>query len=102
LRNGDRSVQDLGPRYKRNEHFVYRKIEEETILVPIRDNVGDMACIYKLNEVGALIWENLDGEKTLQDIKDRIAEAFEVSDREAETDLNHFMDQLKEIEAIIL
>jgi hypothetical protein len=95
-------VQDLGPRYKRNDHFVYRKIEDETILVPIKDNVGDMACIYNLNEVGAFIWENLDGEKTLQDIKDRISEAFEVSGHEAEMDLYQFIDQLKEIEAIVI
>jgi hypothetical protein len=41
--------------YKRNENFVFRQIENETILVPIKDNVGDMNCIYNLNEVGAFI-----------------------------------------------
>jgi len=87
-------------KYKRNENFVYRKIQDETILVPIKDNVGDMGSIYNLNEVGAFIWEHLDGKKTLLDIRNMIIEEFEVSPKEAEEDLVAFVSQLKEIEAI--
>ncbi len=93
-------MQKLDQRYKRNEDFVYRKIENETILVPIRDNVGDMSCIYNLNEVAAFVWEHLDGERSLGDLKNMVTQEFEVSAREAEEDLNEFVSQLKEIEAI--
>jgi hypothetical protein len=87
-------------RYKRNEDFVYRKIENETILVPIKDNVGDMGCIYNLNEVGAFVWEHLDGEKTMDDLKNMVTEEFDVSGSEAEKDLNDFVGDLIAIEAI--
>jgi methyltransferase-like protein len=86
--------------YKRNEDFVYRKIENETILVPIKNNVGDMGCIYNLNEVGAFVWENLDGEKTLDDLKDMVTEEFDVSVNDTETDLYEFINDLEEIDAI--
>jgi hypothetical protein len=33
---------DLELIFKRNENFVFRKIGDEMILVPIKDNVGDM------------------------------------------------------------
>ncbi|MGD8765332.1 MAG: PqqD family protein [Desulfobacteraceae bacterium] len=90
----------MNRRYKRNEDFVYRKIENETILVPIKNNVGDMGSIYNLNEVGAFIWENLDGEKTLGDLKNMVTEEFDVSDQEAEEDLIQFVGDLIDIEAI--
>ena len=93
-------MQDLENRYKRNEHFVFRKIDNETILVPIKDNVGDMGSIFNLNEVGAFIWEHLDGRNRLLDIKDMISEEFDVSSQEAEEDLCEFVGQLKEIEAV--
>lgn len=93
-------MKNLDQRYKRNEDFVYRKIEDETILVPIKNNVGDMGSIYNLNEVGAFIWEHLDGEKTLEDLKNMVTAEFDVSDQEAEEDLIQFVDDLKDIEAI--
>ncbi len=90
----------MNPRYKRNQDFVYRKIENETIFVPIKDNVGDMGCIYTVNKMGSFIWENFDGQNTLDDILSMITEQFDISAREAEEDLNAFVSQLKEIKAI--
>jgi hypothetical protein len=92
---------DLEKTYKRNENFVFRKIEKETILVPIKDNVGDMGYIYNLNELAAFVWENLDGKDRLLDIKNSIVEEFEVSAQQAEEDLGEFVDDLKEIGAIV-
>ena len=91
---------DLEKKYKRNENFVYRKIENETILVPIKNNVGDMSCIYNLNAVGAFIWDHLDGEKTLSDILNLITDEFDVSDQDAEIDVCDYISDLKEIGAL--
>ena len=93
-------MHNLEQRYKRNENFVYRKIENETILVPIKENVGDMSCIYNLNEVGAFIWEQLDGKKTLNDILNRITEEFDITVQDAQIDLSDYISDLKEIHAI--
>ena len=88
--------------YRRNENFVFRRIEDETILVPIKDNVGDMGSIYNLNEIGAFIWEHLNGERNLEAVRDKILEEYEVSPQEAETGLNEFINDLIEIEAVRL
>lgn len=93
-------MQNMDQRYRRNENFVYRKIENETILVPIKDNVGDLSCIYNLNAVGAFIWENLDGEKTLEDIRNKLTEEFDITAQDAEIDLNDYISDLKEIGAL--
>jgi hypothetical protein len=88
--------------YKKNESFVFRKIEDETILVPIKDNVGDMGSLYNLNEVAAFVWEQLDGHKSLGDIKQRLVEEYEVSVEEAEDDLSEYIARLTEIDAVTL
>ena len=86
--------------FEKVQNFVFRKIEDETILVPIKDNVGDMGCIYNLNEIGAFVWQHLDGHKSLLDIKNRVLEEFEVSAKQAADDLFGYVAQLKEIDAI--
>lgn len=93
---------DLEHCYCRNESFVFRRIEDETILVPIRDNVGDMGNIYSLNEIGAFIWEQLDGRQHMAAVKEKIMDEYEVSPQEAEADLSAFMNDLIEIEAVRL
>ena len=94
-------MEDVNKQYKRNKNIVFRKINDETILVPIKDNVGDMGFIYNLNEVGAFVWENLDGEKGLLHIRNMILEEFDVSSDKAEEDLCGFVSQLREIDAIV-
>ena len=92
---------DAQQTYKRNENFVFRQIDNETILVPIKDNVGDMNCIYNLNELGAFIWQHIKCKNSVADIKEMILSEFEVSESQAEADLNEFVNDLKEIEAIV-
>ena len=87
--------------YKRNKNFVFRRIENETILVPIKDNVGDMNCIYNLNAVGAFIWQNIKCKNSVTDIKKMILSEFEITESQAEADLNEFVKDLREIEAIV-
>ena len=93
---------DLEQCYYKNESFVFRRIENETILVPIKDNVGDMGSIYSLNEIGAFIWEQLDGTRNLKTVKDKILDEYRVSSQEAEADLRSFVADLIEIDAVYL
>jgi hypothetical protein len=86
--------------YRRNDNFVSRRIENETILVPIRNNVGDLDCIYSLNPVGALVWEQLDGVATIEAIRDRIVGEYDISAVAAEADLNAFVAEMESISAI--
>ena len=93
-------MQTLYRVYQKNQNFVFRQIDDETLLVPIKDSVGDMGAIYNLNSVAAFVWRHLDGQKTLQDIKQLISGEFEVSGPIAEQDLTEFVSELERIDAI--
>ncbi len=86
--------------FDKSPNIVSRKIADEVILVPIRQNVGDLESIYTLNEVGAFIWELTEGKRKVKDIKEMIVEEFDVSPQVAEKDLMEFIQQLEEINGI--
>jgi methyltransferase-like protein len=94
-------MQTLDRVYQKNQNFVFRQIDDETLLVPIKDNVGDLCSIYNLNPVAAFVWQHLDGKKTLNDIKDLMTGEFAASDPDAQQDLTEFVGQLEEIDAIL-
>ncbi len=93
-------MQSLSAVLQKNPSFVSRKIVDEVILVPISHKVGEIDCLYALNEVGARIWDLIDGDRSLQDLRDAIVAEFEVSETEAQEDLAVLIEQLKEIGAI--
>ena len=86
--------------YKQSDSIVSRKIADEFLLVPIKQNVGDLESIYTLNEVATRVWELIDGKKKVKEIKDKIVEEFEVTPQEAEKDLASLVKQLLAVEAI--
>jgi hypothetical protein len=87
--------------YTKSDSIVSRKIADEFILVPIRQNVGDLESIYTLNETAARIWELIDGKITVREMKEKMVEEFEVTPEQAEKELIEHLQQLEEIEAII-
>jgi len=66
----------------------------------IRRKVGDLESIDNLNQVGARIWELIDGKRQVHEIRDLIVAEFEVSQEEAEKDLLTLLQQFTEIVAI--
>jgi len=93
-------VANLQQIYRKDPNIVSREIVGETILVPIRQNVGDMESIYTLNETAALAWSLLDGDLTLEQIKDLIVEEYDIDDQDAANDLLELIAQLDEIGAV--
>jgi hypothetical protein len=87
----------MGSVFSRNEDIVFRKIEEEYILVPIRSNVGDLESLFILNGTGARVWELLDGKRTLEEIKSAVLDEYDISSEEAEADIKEYITALGEI-----
>lgn len=87
-------------RYERNPDFVFRKIVDEMILVPIRADVADMEAIYTLNEVGAFIWERLDGQATLSEIEAAVLDEYDAGTDVIAKDLVAFIQELDSVGAV--
>lgn len=81
---------------KKNHKIVVRKIEDETILMPLYSTSEEIDCIYTLNDAAARIWELIDGKRTLGKIKKIFLDEFDVTEEE----LADFLKDLEEIRAI--
>ena len=91
---------DLDKVYCVNDRVASRKIVDELILVPLRDSVAEMESLYSLNEVGARVYDLVDGKRAVRDIIAAIVEEFDVSAEQAEGDVTQFIEQLVSIKSI--
>lgn len=73
---------------------VSREIAGETILVPVRGTLVDLQRIWSLNPVAGCIWQMLDGQHRLGEIRDRILASFAVEKEEADSDIREFISEL--------
>ncbi len=80
--------------------MVFRRIETETFLVPIKSNAADLDNIYILNEIAARIWELIDGTHSTEDIKNTILEEYDVTPEQADADIKEFIAALEGIRAL--
>jgi hypothetical protein len=95
------SLQDfLDKRFFKDPTFVYRRIADECILVPIRGQMADLNYIYVLNPVANRIWELIDGQNRVMDIQAQIAAEFDAGSQEVGQDLEEFLAELAEIGGI--
>ena len=88
--------------YERNDRVVSRRIVDELILVPVRQSVADLETLYTLNEVGARVYELIDGKRSVGEILEAIITEFEVDRQTARSDVETFVQQLVEIDGIRL
>ncbi|MGI6278016.1 MAG: PqqD family protein [Brevefilum fermentans] len=84
----------------RNEDFVFRRIVEEMVLVPIRQNVAELDSIYTLNELGAFIWEQLESPRSHAELEEAILAEYEIDAETVRTDLASFIEALLRIGAV--
>ncbi len=80
--------------YRQRKDIVTRSIAGETLLVPISDKLADMEVLFSLNEVGAFIWERLDGTGSLDSIQDRVLDEFDAEAKQVNQDLTALINDL--------
>ena len=83
--------------FVRSESVVARVVGGETLLVPIRAKVGDLASIYSFNGTGSLIWKLLESPRTVAQLAAAVAEAYEVDSAQAEQDVTNFVSEMKSV-----
>jgi Coenzyme PQQ synthesis protein D (PqqD) len=87
---------DPAPRFLlRSKTVVCRQIAGETLVVPIRGKVGDLAYIYSFNETGSALWAALEHPRSLQNLTSLLYESFEVTWDDAQRDAHTFVEEIQ-------
>jgi hypothetical protein len=87
--------------FVRSRAVVSRVVAGETLIVPVRGKVGDLASIYSFNETGSLIWRLLDTPRTVGEVVGAVAEEYQV-DTEVDTekvrqDVLRFLSEMRAV-----
>ncbi len=85
--------------FRRNDALVSRRIAGEFFLVPVR--CADAQQLFVLNPVGAFIWQELDGVRDVEAVRQNLLENFELSGDEARDDLVEYLAVLRDAELIV-
>jgi hypothetical protein len=78
----------------RSQAVVSRTVAGETLIVPVRGKVGDLASIYSFNQTGSLVWRLLETPTTVAAIVAAMAREFDVTQERAESDAVRFVREM--------
>lgn len=86
--------------FHKNKDIVSRRVAGEMLIVPVRGRLADMQRIFALNPVAEYIWQALDEEKSLREIRSALLSRYTIEEEQADTDIRDFIQELKEAELI--
>ena len=81
--------------YRRSQAVVSRQIAGETLVVPIRGKVGDLASIFSFNETGSVLWTALEHPQSLESLASLLCQSFEVGWDDARRDADAFVREMQ-------
>ena len=86
-----------GSIFMKNQNVVFRQIGDESLLIPIANEVGDLSNIYNLNELATKIWEYIDGERDVNEICRLITDEYDAPMDVVMNDMVEFINDLDDI-----
>ena len=78
----------------RSREVVSRCVGGETLIVPVRGKVGDLASIYSFNTTGSLIWKCLEKPTTVNEIAAELEREFAVTREQAQCDVARLVGEM--------
>ena len=86
---------------KVSNEFILRQLAGENLLVPVGSAAARFNGLITMNELGCFIFEALQTEHSRDQLLEAILTEYEVDEAAASADLDGFLDQLRELGALI-
>ena len=86
---------------KVSNEFILREIAGEYMLVPVGSAAASFNGLITMNEVGCFIFNALRTEQTEDALVEQITAEYDVPARTALADLREFLDQLRQVRALV-
>ena len=80
---------------KLNGTFTLREVAGEILVIPVVKTALTLNGMIILNPVSRVIWECLEKSVEYEEILKAVTDSFEVSEQEARSDLDEFIEELR-------
>lgn len=85
---------------KIKENFVLRQVAGTWVVLPLATETVDFSDMLKMNESGAFIWKELETGADREGLVKALTGEYSVTEQQAATDVNEFLDKLMQIGCI--
>lgn len=80
--------------FVRSQSVVSRRVCGETLIVPVRGKVGDLASIFSFNEVGSLVWQLLEVPRNVSELVSAVEREYHADPQQAQQDVSKFLNDM--------
>jgi hypothetical protein len=81
-------------RFRRSTSVVTSEVACETVVVPVKGEVGDLDAIFSFNEIGADVWALIEEDCSLGELTTWVFDHYAVSRSKAQKDIREFIVEL--------
>jgi hypothetical protein len=75
--------------------YVLKNVSNKHIVVPVGEEAINFSGLITLNESGKLLFETLGNDVSLDDLVNKLLDAYEIDEETARKDVNDFVVKLK-------
>lgn len=79
---------------KTNKGVIYRNIAGEHVLIPVGSIAMDQNGMFVMTELGAQIWQMVDGGATKEEIITALLKEYEVGESRLRADVEDFLQRM--------
>ena len=80
--------------------YMLKNIANTYVVVPVGSRSVDFSAIISVNETGAFIWRQLEQDTTPEQILQNMLQEYEVTEAQAQADIDVFIQKLREAELL--
>jgi len=81
-------------RFRRSTSVVTSEVACETVVAPVKGEVGDLDAIFSFNEIGADVWVLMEEDRSLAELTTWVFDYYDVSRSRAQNDIREFIVEL--------
>ncbi len=85
---------------KVKQDFMIKKILDDYIVVPVGEELVNFDAMITLNETGAFLWEQLQEDKTEEELVKALCAEYDVSQDIAKSDISEFIGLLQQAKVL--
>lgn len=82
------------------KELIRREIAGDVLLVPVGGTVLENNGLFALNELGAFLWDRLEGAADEETLVQAVLAEYEVDEITARTDTAEFLQKLREMDIL--
>lgn len=82
-------------------HFIFRKIAEENLLIPTGEAALTTKGLIAMSESGSLLYQKLQDDCTREDLIAALTAEYDVSEATAGEDVDAFLEQMRQLDMLV-